>query len=162
NTTYGFNNNTGLNVYDFTKNTNPILTIWDGGGIDTLDLSGFSGTQRIDLNAGAYSDVGGAKTNNHAHAHNATIDDAIRGACSDTITGNDANNKLNGGPGNDILFGGNGNDILHGGPGDDLLNGGSGADQFVFDAPSDGGDTIQDFTFGTDLLALSRAGFGLA
>jgi len=162
NTTYGFNNNTGLNVYDFTKNTNPILTIWDGGGIDTLDLSGFSGTQRIDLNAGAYSDVGGYMTNNLAIAYNVTIENAIGGSGSDTITGNDANNKLNGGPGNDILFGGNGSDILHGGPGNDLLNGGPGADQFVFDAPSDGGDTIQDFTFGTDLLALSRTGFGLA
>jgi len=161
-TTYGFHNNTGLNVYDFTKNTNPILTIWDGGGIDTLDLSGFSGTQRVDLNAGTYSDVGGFMTNNLAIAYNVTIENAVGGSGNDTITGNDANNTLWGGPGNDTLVGAIGNDILHGGPGNDVLNGGPGADQFVFDAPSDGGDTVQDFAFGTDHLVLNHIGFGLA
>src|SRR5262245_46500877 len=145
NTVYGFNSNTGLDVYDFTRNTNPILTIWDGGGIDTLDLSGFSGTQRIDLNAGAYSDVGGYMTNNLAIAFGVTIENAVGGAGNDTITGNDADNLLIGGGGDDILLGGNGNDVLRGGMGADVLNGGSGFDQFLFGAPSEGGDFIQDF-----------------
>src|SRR5262249_61181207 len=87
---------------------------------------------------------------------------AIGGSGNDTITGNDANNTLWGGPGNDTLLGGIGNDILHGGPGSDLLNGGPGADQFVFDAPSDGGGTIQDFTFGPDHPLLCPIGFCLA
>src|SRR5262249_62295029 len=120
------------------------------------------GTQRVDLNAGTYSDVGGFMTNNLAIAYNVTIENAIGGSGNDTITGNDANNTLWGGPGNDTLLGGIGNDILHGGPGSDLLNGGPGADQFVFDAPSDGGGTIQDFTFGTAHLILDHFGFVLA
>src|SRR5262249_55952790 len=146
----------------FTKNTNPILTIWDGGGTDTLDLSGFSGTQRIDLHAGTYSDVGGYMTNNVAIAFNVTIENAIGGSGNDTITGNDANNSLTGGQGNDVLFGDNGNDILSGGLGNDTLTGGAGADQFVFNSPSDGVDSVQDFEYGTDHMVLSRVGFGLS
>jgi serralysin len=162
NTTYGFNSNTGLDVFDFTRNTSPILTIWDGGGIDALDLSGFSGVQRIDLNAGTYSDVGGYMTNNLAIAFGVTIENAIGGAGNDAISGNDANNLLVGGAGNDFISGGNGNDVLRGGTGVDTLVGGSGADQFLFGAPSEGGDFIQDFASGIDLLTLSRAGFGLS
>src|SRR5262249_37197243 len=120
------------------------------------------GTQRVDLNAGTYSDVGGFMTNNLAIAYNVTIENAIGGSGNDTITGNDANNTLWGGPGNDTLLGGIGNDILHGGPGNDVLNGGPGADQFVFDAPSDGGGTVQDFAFGTGPPVLNHIGFGLA
>ena len=160
-TTYGFNNNTGLNVYDFTRNTNPILTIWDGGGTDTLDLSGFSGTQRVDLTAGSYSDVGGYMTNNLAIAYNVTIENAVGGSGSDTITGNDANNTLSGGLSNDVLLGGAGNDTLRGGGGTDTLVGGVGADQYYFAVPSDGADTVQDFDLAGDRLAISQAGFGL-
>jgi serralysin len=42
NTTYGFNANAGKSIYDFTQNASPVLTIWDGAGIDTIDLSGLS------------------------------------------------------------------------------------------------------------------------
>ena len=48
-TTYGFNSNAGRGASDFTKNNHPIIAIWDAGGIDTLDTSGFSNTQTIDL-----------------------------------------------------------------------------------------------------------------
>ena len=36
-----FNASAGNSVYDFTQNTSPILTIWDGNGLDTTDLSGW-------------------------------------------------------------------------------------------------------------------------
>src|SRR5262249_56694422 len=116
------------------------------------------GTQRVDLNAGTYSDVGGFMTNNLAIAYNVTIENAIGGSGNDTITGNDANNTLWGGPGNDTLLGGIGNDILHGGPGSDLLNGGPRAGQFVFDAPSDGGGTVQGFSLICDHPGLLHCG----
>jgi serralysin len=43
-TVYGFNSNVAGPIYDFTVNHNPALTIWDGDGTDTIDLSGYSPT----------------------------------------------------------------------------------------------------------------------
>ena len=57
-TVYGFHSNAGNEVYDFNQNPFPYLSIYDAGGIDTLDLSGFSASQFIDLHAGAFSSVG--------------------------------------------------------------------------------------------------------
>jgi serralysin len=58
-TTYGFNSNAGKDPYDFTQTPTPNMAIWDAGGIDTLDVSGFSTSSLIDLNPGAYSSAGG-------------------------------------------------------------------------------------------------------
>jgi serralysin len=124
NTTYGFNSTAGKDVYDFTKNTNPIITIYDAGGIDTLDLSGFGagqyGGQVINLMAGSWSNVGGYMTNNLAIAYGTVIENAIGGSGNDTISGNAANNTLDGGAGNDSLNGGAGGDSLVGGAGTDV------------------------------------------
>ncbi|MCY7397336.1 MAG: M10 family metallopeptidase C-terminal domain-containing protein, partial [Sphingomonas bacterium] len=54
NTTYGFNSTAGRDVFDFTKNINPFLTIYDAGGHDTLDLSGFARNTILDLRDGAF------------------------------------------------------------------------------------------------------------
>src|SRR6185503_11104660 len=62
NTVYGFNSTAG-GVYDFTINTDPALCIWDGGGIDTLDCSGYSNSQIISLVAGTFSNIGGFSGN---------------------------------------------------------------------------------------------------
>jgi len=109
NTTYGFNSNAGRDVFNFNLNTSPIITIWDAGGNDTLDLSGYATNQRIDLHAGAYSDVGGMLSN-FAIAYNVTIENAIGGAGADTIVGNDVGNTLRGGAGNDSIDGSGGFD----------------------------------------------------
>ncbi len=109
NTVYGFNSTAGRDVFDFTKNTRPILTIWDGNGIDTLDASGFSAQQRINLKAGTYSDIGGM-TRNIAIAFGAVIENAVGGTGNDSIAGNSANNRLRGGAGNDTINGGAGVD----------------------------------------------------
>lgn len=62
-TNYGFNSNAGNVVYDFNENPYPYLSIYDAGGKDTLDLSGFTASQFIDLHQGAFSSVGaGAPT----------------------------------------------------------------------------------------------------
>jgi len=122
-TTYGFNSTAGNEVYDFTKNPNPVLTIWDAGGDhDRLDVSGYTNDQRIDLTAGSYSDIGGL-INNVAIAFGVTIEDAVGGSGNDTITGNTANNHLIGGDGKDTINGGGGTDILEGDGGDDILEG---------------------------------------
>ncbi|PWB64642.1 MAG: hypothetical protein C3F17_06510 [Bradyrhizobiaceae bacterium] len=132
NTTYGFNSNTGKDVYDFTKNTNPVLAIYDAGGVDTLNLSGFGsgqyGGQRISLIPGSYSNVGGYMTSNLAIAYNTIIENAVGGSGSDTIIGNHVDNLLVGNSGNDSLSGADGADTLIGGPGADILDGGAGID----------------------------------
>lgn len=58
-TTYGFNSNAGNGVYDFGQNPYPYLAIYDAGGEDTIDLSGFDIPQFIDLHPGAFSSIGG-------------------------------------------------------------------------------------------------------
>src|SRR5258708_33349375 len=58
-TTYGFHSNAGRDVFDFTVNTHPIVTIWDAGGDKKLHRSGYLGRQRVDPPAGAHSHVGG-------------------------------------------------------------------------------------------------------
>jgi serralysin len=60
NTTYGFNSTADRDVYDFTTNKFPFLTIYDAGGTDTLDASGFDAGVFIDLHEGAFSSVSAA------------------------------------------------------------------------------------------------------
>ena len=116
NTIYGFNSNAGHAVYDFAQNADPAFCIWDAGGIDTIDASGFSMAQTINLTEGAFSNIGGL-TANISIAYGAVIENATGGAGNDTITGNAAANVLIGGAGNDSLTGGLGNDTLDGGAG---------------------------------------------
>jgi serralysin len=117
-TVYGFNSNAGRGAFDFTQNTHPIIAIWDAGGNDTLDTSGFLDNQQIDLHAGSFSNVGGL-TLNVAIAYNVTIENAIGGSATDIITGNQAANRLEGRAGSDVLDGREGADIMIGGEGDD-------------------------------------------
>jgi hypothetical protein len=139
-TVYGFNSNAGRSVFDFATNRSPVIAIWDAGGKDTLDTSGFTQTQRIDLSPGSYSDVGGL-LQNVAIAHAAVIENAIGGSGRDSIIGNAAANRLVGNAGNDylaglggddVLLGGAGNDILLPGAGNDWLDGGDGVDVAVY------------------------------
>lgn len=113
-TVYGFNSNitgTAANFYDFDINDNPVLSIYDSGGIDTIDLSGYSTRCSISLVAGSYSDCN-EMTFNIGIAYTATIENAVGGTANDTLTGNSAANILTGGRGNDVLNGGGGDDIV--------------------------------------------------
>lgn len=112
---YGFNSNTDRDFYTLTdSNQKAIFCVWDGGGIDTLDFSKYSQNQRINLNEGSFSDVGGLKANVSITQHT-TIENAIGGLGNDVIVGNDANNTIEGGKGDDIIYGGKGRDMLWGG-----------------------------------------------
>jgi serralysin len=126
NTTYGFNSNAG-GVYDFAANGNSALCVWDGGGSDTLDFSGFAQSQKISLVGGTFSNVGGM-TNSFSIAMRASIENAVGGSGSDEIIGNALDNRLSGGIGADTLKGDMGADILEGGSGADMLDGGDGID----------------------------------
>jgi Ca2+-binding RTX toxin-like protein len=72
------------------------------------------------------------------------IDNLIGSAFADTLTGD-----------------GNAN-VLTGGLGIDKLTGGGGSDTFVFNKIAEGKDTITDFTSGSDLISISKSGFGIA
>lgn len=129
NTTWGFGSNTGNAVIDNAVNAGALMamTIYDNGGIDTLDLSQTSQSQIISLLSESLSSVLGGR-HNLGIARGTVIENAIGGNGTDTIYGNGAANRLIGNAGNDSLYGGNGNDTLTGGLGADLLNGGAGFD----------------------------------
>ncbi|MET4759733.1 Ca2+-binding RTX toxin-like protein [Bradyrhizobium ottawaense] len=110
-------------------------TVWDGGGVDTYDLSNYTTNLSINLNPGAssvFSSVQLAYLGNghyasgnvyNAYLYNGDarsyIDNAIGGSGNDAIVGNAIANTLNGGGGNDTITGGAGNDTIIGGSGTD-------------------------------------------
>src|SRR4029079_15161266 len=124
----------------------PIFAVWDAGGIDTFDFSGFADDQVLDLRDGMFSNVG-RLTGSVAIAPGAVIENAIGGSGEDIVIGNEADNALFGHRGRDKLIGGGGDDILNGGLGQDRLQGGDGADLFVFNSVRGhiGSDVIVDF-----------------
>ena len=100
-TVYGYHSNAG-GVYDASAYPSVALTIYDSDGNDTLDYSGATANQTINLNAETFSNVDGYY-GNLAIARGVVIENAIGGAGADTIIQNAANNILSGGAGNDIL-----------------------------------------------------------
>ena len=114
--TFGFNTNiTGpiAQFFNFTINTLPIVTIYDSGLNNTLDLSGFSTNDMVDLNQGAFSSVAGL-TDNIAIAYGSQIDTVVAGAGSDTFIGNNDGETFISGSGTDYITGGGGADTFEG------------------------------------------------
>ena len=128
-TTYGFGSTAGsfFDFSNYTQNNMVAFAIFDSGGVDTLDASGFSANQLLDLRAGRYSNIGG-EVGNIGIAVNTTIENAVGGTGDDTFVGNGSQNTMSGGFGDDRIGGSGGNDRLFGGSGSDRLNGGLGAD----------------------------------
>ncbi len=124
NTTYGFNNTSGRAIYDASANPNVSYTVYDNGGTDTLDYSGFSQNQTINLNPETFSSVGG-RVGNVSIARGVVIENAVGGSGNDTIIGNDVANFF------DLSRGGN-----------DTVSGGGGDDGFLFGAALTAADTI--------------------
>ncbi len=144
-----------------------LMTVWDGGGIDTYDFSAYGSALYVDLSPGAGTSTGdtqramlGPGQMAHASIYNALlyqgdarslIENAIGGSGNDQIFGNAADNVLRGGGGNDYLSGGNGNDTLIGDAGTDTLLGGAGNDVLTGGA----GDDSLDGADGTDTAVYS-------
>src|SRR5204863_1372406 len=152
-TTYGFNSNAGRDSYDFTTTPAPIMTIWDAGGTDTLDASGYATSQIVDLREGALSSIGGvtidtapsfAQVNANRAAVGlsaislATYNGNMAALAANAVVGRLTDNvgiaygaiieNAVGGSGNDLLIGNNVDNILRANGGDDGLNGGAGND----------------------------------
>ncbi len=174
-TTYGFNSNAGRAVFDFTTNQNPFLTIYDAGGHDTLDLSGFTRNSVLDLREGHFSsgfgeivDASEAASMNamyHVNFSAATWNFIFDGgAASLGIPGFLSDNigiaygtvieDGKTGSGNDTLVGNDAGNRLDGGAGRDTYTGNGGADTFVI-GQKGFVDTITDFQAGVDKLDLS-------
>lgn len=109
-TVYGFNSNAGRDWFSATSTSSKlVVAIWDAGGTDTLDFSGYKVPQTIELRPGYFSSVGGL-TGNVSIAMGATIENAIGGTAADIINGNASANRVTGGQGNDTMDGGLGVD----------------------------------------------------
>ncbi|ALL14139.1 M10 family metallopeptidase C-terminal domain-containing protein [Caulobacter henricii] len=128
-TTYGFNSNAGRPWFEISSaSTKVIFAVWDAGGTDTFDFSGYTNPQLIDIRQGHFSDVGGL-VGNVAVAMGAQIENARGGSGADTLTGNSLGNWLRGEAGNDVINGLAGDDRLDGNDGNDTITGGDGFDQ---------------------------------
>ncbi|MEQ1771757.1 MAG: M10 family metallopeptidase C-terminal domain-containing protein, partial [Devosia sp.] len=125
-TVYGFNSNTGHENMTLTADgQSPVFAIWDAGGSDTIDFSGYSTPTEIDLREEAFSSAGpgnggtGVAIGNISIARGAVVENGNGGSAADTLIGNDVANTLRGNAGNDTLNGGTGNDYLEGSEGND-------------------------------------------
>lgn len=172
NTTYSWNPTTGETYINGEVAIDPggnriFATIWDGGGVDTYDLSNYSSNLTLDLNPGGYSVFSQAQLaylgNNGSSVYargnifNAMlyqgntasmIENATGGSGNDVISGNSIDNVLRGNGGNDSLYGNNGNDTLYGDAGNDYLAGGEGDDTLY----GGDGDDILDGAGGSDVI----------
>jgi len=133
-TVYGDNATSDHNVNLLTRNAN---TLYDSGGVDTIDLRSQSANQRIDLNAETFSDINGER-GNLAIARDTVIENVYTGAGNDDITGNSANNRIFAGKGSDTVDGGAGNDYIRVGGGVENFDGGSGTDYISYYDSSNG------------------------
>lgn len=157
NTTYGFHSNAGQSWYSATSATSILIfSVWDAGGTDTLDFSGYTNSTAIDLRQGGFSSVGGL-TGNVSIALGAVIENAIGGAGSETIHGNAADNVITSGGGNDIIDGGAGEDTV-------ILSGAR--SQYAITAASDrhlvAGNGVQVQLLNVEVLRFSDQSLNLA
>ncbi len=150
------------------------VTVWDGGGTDTYDLSAYDAAVDVDLTPGGFSTfsdaqrayLGGGPDDGFARGNvfnalqfegdpRSLIENAIGGAGDDILRGNAAQNLLVGDDGDDSLFGDFGKDSLRGGAGDDRLEGGGDTD--LLDGGT-GNDTAIYSSLNTSVLVDLNAG----
>jgi serralysin len=137
-TTYGFNATADRPWFITTSSSSKLVfAVWDAGGNDTFDFSGYSQNQVIDLRPGFFSNVGGL-TGNVAVAQGVGIENAKGGSGADNITGNTLANVIQSGAGADTVNAGAGADTIDGGAGQNYLRGDEGADQLT------GGSSFDD------------------
>jgi serralysin len=162
---FGFNCNIGdasKPFYDFTVNTHPVVTIWDAGTNNTLDLSGFTTSSNVNLNPGTFSSCNGM-VNNIGIAFNTAINTFVGGSGDDTVTANNNGDLIQAGSGgNDTFTGGTGNDGFYFGATyttADRANGGAGTNNQVGLEGTYAGVTIGGTQFQNIQVLALKAGF---
>lgn len=130
---YGPNLSTyaGDSIHQFDGKNNA-FTLWDAGGIDTIDSTAYSGSAMIDLRSGL-SFVNRIGNTVFWVAFDTYIEEVISGNGDDMIHGNDeansvianaGNDYISGLGGEDLLYGNSGQDSIYGNQADDILYGG--------------------------------------
>lgn len=110
-TVYGFNSNADRPWFSASAGSPLIFCVWDAGGTDTFDFSGFGQGGIIDLRQGAFSSVGGMM-GNVSIVVGAVIENAIGSQHADHMRGSSGDNQFVGGGGADYIDGGLGVDTL--------------------------------------------------
>lgn len=166
---YGANMSTraGDSLYSFGPRAE-LMTIWDAGGTDTINLSNQLVAARLDLNPGTFSDIGLRQItldgdleqadDNIAIAFGVDIEHAVGTSYADVLIGNALDNTLTGGAGDDQLEGGDGEDTA-------VFSGSSAeytftqTDTGITITGLDGSDTLsgfERFRFDNETLTLSN------
>src|SRR5262249_24470786 len=115
----GFSNLTGgarADIFAFVTGGSVTGAVNGGGGVHTLDYSGYTGDGTVDLPLGAATLAGGGVQN---------IQNVVGSIGNDVLVGNGSGNTLTGGTGRNLLIAGGGPGKLLGGPDDDILVGGT-------------------------------------
>ena len=95
---FGFHCNIGGAIepfFDFTVNTAPVVTLWDEGSDNVLDLSGFAGAATVDLEPGTFSSADGM-TDNIGIAYGTRIDGLVGPSGGATVTLNGDSDTIEG------------------------------------------------------------------
>jgi len=113
NNVFGYNSNikyttlsnekANIGAYDFSINKLPVISIWDSGKNNTLDLSEDASGVSINLNPGAFSSTAGLK-NNIGIDQDTRIDKAIGGSGDDTFTLNVSGDIIDGKGGDNTVI----------------------------------------------------------
>ncbi|HZG08980.1 MAG TPA: M10 family metallopeptidase C-terminal domain-containing protein [Allosphingosinicella sp.] len=171
-TVYGFNSNAGRDVYDFSVNKMPVISIYDAGGNDTLDFSGWNTSSTINLMPGSFSSGGGSGVvplsdlkargilpESYTEAQYLALRtryNAVDGMLKHNISiayGTIVENAI-GGAGNDTITGNDVDNVLNGGAGDDKIEGRAGNDTIIGGLGAD----IMTGGIGNDLYYVDNAG----
>nr|WP_294816392.1 M10 family metallopeptidase C-terminal domain-containing protein [uncultured Sphingomonas sp.] len=114
-----------------------LMTLWDGGGNDTLDLSNYADGVTVDLRPGAFSTLDQDQIANHLAYQNLTAL-APGNVAMSLLYNNDARSLI------ENAKGGVGNDIFVGNIANNLLDGGAGSDTVIFTNPTGITVTLND------------------
>ncbi len=148
-----YNTNSGDTVYTFSQTTGEMfingvgqgapagnkifLTVWDGGGNDTIDASNYANGVTIDLRPGEFSTVDQAQlANNLAYSNGLNL--APGNFAMSLLYNNDVRSLI------ENATGGVGNDIFIGNTANNILDGGAGSDTVIFTGPTGVNVTLND------------------
>jgi hypothetical protein len=170
-TTYTWDDNSQMLINGVGQGTplnhHALLTIWDGGGIDTYDLSNKTDAVVVNLAPGAWTTLGPLANLGSGHMARGNVANALlyKGSTDSLIenaTGGSNNDKLLGNDAANIFIGNAGNDRMNGGKGNDTMTGNDGNDTFIFSTALDKNnnlDRVMDFSAADDSFLLDHRVF---